>query len=60
MKKEDKKQLVIFIAAMAALYVLVSFSVWDLNAKNWDIAVRILYTVIGTPLAFGISCISRI
>jgi hypothetical protein len=45
------KALIGAIVTMVAIYLLVGFCVWDLNAKNWDIGARIMYSIFGTMVA---------
>ena len=40
------KKTIKFILSMVFFYIALSFSVWDLNAYNWDIKVRVFYVVI--------------
>ena len=40
---KDNKPLLVGLLTMVAIYLLVSFAVWDLNAKNWEMAVRVMY-----------------
>lgn len=39
------KPLIAAILTMVAIYLLVSFAVWDLNAKNWEMAIRVIYAL---------------
>ena len=36
------KPLVAGLLTIVAIYLLISFAVWDLNAKNWEIVVRVM------------------
>lgn len=47
------KNLIIAILPMVLIYLLISFTVWNLNAKDWDMGVRIMY-VIFSPMIAGI------
>jgi hypothetical protein len=38
------KALIAAILTIVAIYLLISFAVWDLNAKNWEIGVRVIYS----------------
>ena len=40
---KENKPLIAGLLTMVAIYLLISFAVWDLNAKNWEIAVRVMY-----------------
>lgn len=42
------------ILTMVLIYLLISFVVWDLNAKHWDMGARVLYVIFG-PIAAGIA-----
>jgi hypothetical protein len=41
----NNKPLIAAILTMVVLYLLISFAVWDLNAKNWKIEARIMYAL---------------
>lgn len=41
----NNKPLIAAILTMVVCYLLVSFAVWDLNAKHWDTPVRVLYSL---------------
>jgi hypothetical protein len=42
---KENKPLIAAILTMVAIYLLVSFAVWDLNAKNWEMGVRVMYSL---------------
>jgi hypothetical protein len=44
----SNKPIIAAILTMVVLYLLISFAIWDLNAKNWEIGVRVLYAFWGT------------
>jgi len=37
-----------FIMSMCFIYLLFAFVTWDMNAGNWEIGARIMYTMFGT------------
>ena len=37
------KALIAGLLTMVAIYLLVSFAVWDLNPKHWEMVVRVMY-----------------
>lgn len=37
--------LVAALLTMVAIYLLISFAIWDLNAKNWETAARVMYAL---------------
>jgi predicted Na+-dependent transporter len=39
------------IVTMIVLYLLISFAIWDLNAKHWDMGVRVMYAMFGPVFA---------
>lgn len=41
----NNKPLIAAILTMVAIYLLFSFAVWDLNAKNWEMGVRVMYSL---------------
>ena len=41
---KNNKPLIGAILTMVAFYLLISFSIWDLNAKNWTIVTRTMYS----------------
>jgi putative effector of murein hydrolase LrgA (UPF0299 family) len=41
------------IVTMIVLYLLISFAIWDLNAKHWDVELRAMY-VIFSPMFVGL------
>jgi hypothetical protein len=41
----NSKPLIGAILTMIIFYLLISFSIWDLNAKNWNMGARVLYCV---------------
>ena len=47
------KNLIIAILPMVLIYLLISFTVWNLNAKDWDMGVRVMYVIFG-PMITGI------
>jgi hypothetical protein len=42
------------ILTMILIYLLISFAVWELNAKHWDMGARVLYVIFG-PMIAGIA-----
>lgn len=40
---KENKPLVVGLLTMVAIYLLVSFAVWDLNPKHWEMVVRVMY-----------------
>lgn len=48
---KNSKQLlndaIYFLTIMAFIYLLIGFAAWDLNAKNWSIEARIMYSFWG-------------
>jgi uncharacterized membrane protein HdeD (DUF308 family) len=38
----------VFVLSMAFTYLLVSFTLWDLNASHWPMGARVLYAIFGT------------
>tara|TARA_R110000822_G_C15324121_1_gene493995 strand:+ start:476 stop:652 length:177 start_codon:yes stop_codon:yes gene_type:complete len=47
------KPLIGAILTTVLIYLLISFAVWDLNAKHWDMEARVLYVIFG-PMIAGI------
>ena len=43
----NNKPIVGAILTMIVFYLLISFSIWDLNAKNWSIVTRSMYSCFG-------------
>ena len=41
---KDNKPLIAALLTMVGIYLLISFAVWDLNAKNWKMEVRVMYS----------------
>ena len=41
----NNKALIAAILTIVAIYLLIAFAVWDLNAKNWGIRVRVVYSL---------------
>ena len=39
----NNKALIAAILTIVAIYLLIAFAVWDLNAKNWEMVVRVMY-----------------
>lgn len=39
------KALISAILTMVIIYILISFAVWDLNAKHWKIGLRVMYAL---------------
>jgi hypothetical protein len=39
------KPLIAAILTMIAIYLLISFAVWELNAKYWEVGVRVMYSL---------------
>jgi hypothetical protein len=37
-----------FIMSMCFIYLLFAFTMWDMNAGNWELGVRIMYAMFGT------------
>ena len=33
------------LLTMVAIYLLISFAIWDLNAKNWETGARVMYAI---------------
>ena len=38
------KALIAAILTIVAIYLLISFAVWDLNPKHWEMVVRVLFS----------------
>jgi hypothetical protein len=49
----QNKSIIVAILTMVLIYLLISFTVWNLNAKHWDMGVRMMY-VIFSPMIAGI------
>lgn len=49
----------VFILAMAFIYLLIAFTIWNLNAAQWSEGARVMYAIFGTVfsilIASGIS-----
>lgn len=43
----NNKPLIAAILTMVAIYMLISFAIWDLNAKHWQTEVRVMYAFWG-------------
>ena len=41
----NNKPLIAAILTIVAIYLLISFATWDLNAKHWKAEVRVLYAL---------------
>ena len=41
----NKKPIIGAIITMMVIYLLMSFCVWDLNAKHWETPARIVYAM---------------
>ena len=41
----NNKPLIAAILTMVGIYLLVSFAIWDLNAKHWSIEARVMYAM---------------
>jgi hypothetical protein len=39
---------------MIIVYLLVSFAIWDLNAKHWSMETRIMYAIFSTMFAMWV------
>lgn len=37
--------LIAALLTMVAIYLLISFAIWDLNAKNWETGARVMYAI---------------
>lgn len=46
---KENKPLVAGLLTTVAIYLLVSFAVWDLNPKHWGMVVRVMYAF-GSPI----------
>lgn len=53
----NNKPLIGAIISMLVMYLLISFVVWDLNAKNWEIATRLMYALF-SPIISGCTYLS--
>jgi len=42
---KNDKPLAAAILTMIVFYLLVSFSIWDLNAKHWPMEARVMYSI---------------
>jgi len=38
----------VFVLSMTFTYLLISFTLWDLNASHWSMGARVLYAIFGT------------
>ena len=41
----NNKPIIGAILTMVSIYLLISFAVWDLNAKNWELPARVMYSL---------------
>ena len=41
----NNKAIIAAILTMVVVYLLISFAVWELNAKHWDAAARVMYVM---------------
>ena len=39
------------IITMVVIYLLITFALWDINAKNWDTGARIMYAIFSPMFA---------
>ena len=42
---KNNKPLIAAILVMIGFYLLVSFAIWDLNAKHWSTEARVMYAI---------------
>jgi uncharacterized protein with PQ loop repeat len=52
MKKNQP--LIAAILTMIVFYLLVSFVIWDLNAKHWSLDARFMYSLFGTAFSIWV------
>lgn len=48
------------ILTMVVIYLLMSFCLWDLNAKHWEIVARVVYAMFATIFAVVIYAVIKI
>ena len=50
---KNNKSIIAALLTMVALYLLISFAIWDLNAKHWEVPARVMYAIF-SPIFAGL------
>lgn len=41
----NNKPIIAALSTMVVIYLLISFVIWDLNAKHWEVPARVMYVI---------------
>ncbi len=41
----NNKPIIAALLTMVVIYLLISFAIWDLNAKHWEAPARVMYAL---------------
>ena len=49
----NNKPTIAALLTMVVIYLLMSFAIWDLNAKHWEVPARVMYALF-SPIFAGL------
>lgn len=49
----NNKPIIAAVLTMLAIYLMIAFAIWDLNAKNWEVPARVMYAIF-SPIFAGL------